>query len=171
MSWQDIIQIYNYAEYRAANAGLAKAILDLPNDAFERRSHFFHGRYENLYVDSSKLPDLKSVLETALSKSAELLQQSADSLKLGFWLNIMNKGDVTTLHSHDDDDELLSAVYYIQVPTGSGMFKLHYAGEVKEIEPVTGRFMFFDPSLPHEVSEHQNDISRISIGINLGPVV
>lgn len=81
----------------------------------------------------------------------------------------MNKGDVTTLHSHDDDDELLSAVYYIQVPAGSGLFKLHYAGEIKEIEPASGRFMFFDPAIPHEVGEHQNEMPRISLGINIGP--
>ena len=169
MRWQDGIQVYDYVEYQAENADLANVILSLSDDVFDHRSHFFHGRYENLYIDIANLSGLKPVLEMALSKSAELLQQPATDLKLGFWLNLMNKGDVTTLHSHDDDDELLSAVYYIQVPTGSGMFKLHYADEVKEIEPVAGRFMFFDPSLPHEVCEHQNDIPRISIGINIGP--
>lgn len=169
MSWQDVVQIYDYAEYRAANVDLAKTILALSSDTFEQRSHFFHGRYENLYIDTAKLPGLKTVLETGLSNAAELLQLPVDNLKLGFWLNIMNEGDITTLHSHDDDDELLSAVYYIQVPANSGLFKLHYVGEVKEIEPVAGRFMFFDPAIPHEVSEHLNEIPRISVGFNIGP--
>lgn len=168
MTAQNVIQIYDHAEYQSVNAGLIKSVLELSDAAYERRSHFFHGRYENLYVDAAKLPALKSVLKTALSKAATILQQPVDDLQLGFWLNIMNKGDVTTRHSHDDDDELLSGVYYLQVPPGSGLFKLHYAGEVKELEPVAARFMFFDPALPHEVSEHNSEMPRISIGFNIG---
>lgn len=169
LSWRDSVQIHEYTDYTTANADLAKAILALPEDSLARRSHFFHGRYENLYLDADKLPGLRPVLETALSKSATLLQQPVEELKLGFWLNIMHRGDVTTLHCHDDDDELLSAVYYVQAPDNSGLFRLHYAGEVKEIKPVAGRFMFFDPAGLHEVSEHENEIPRISVGINIGP--
>lgn len=171
MIWQAMVHIFDCPEYRVANEVLAKTILQLPDEAFERRSHMFHGRYENLYVDADKLPGLQAVLETALAKSAELLQLPVENLKLGFWLNIMNKGDITTLHSHDDDDELLSAVYYVQAPVDSALFRLHYNGEVKEIAPVEGRFMFFNPDLPHEVSEHQHDLPRIAIGMNIGPLI
>lgn len=169
MSRQDVVHIYDYAGNQAANADLAKSILGLPDDIFEQRSHFFHGRYENLYIDADNLPGLKPVLEAAMAKSAELLQLPVDKLRLGFWINVMNQGDVTTLHSHDDDDELLSAVYYIQAPAGSGLFKLHYKDEMTEIDPVAGRFMCFDPAIPHEVTEHHNKIPRVSIGINIGP--
>jgi len=167
---KDVIDIYDCVAYRATNSELAQAILALPDESVTRRSHFFHGRYENLYVDIEQLPGLKSILEIALEKSAQILEVPVDNLKFGFWLNIMRQGDVTTLHSHDDDDELLSAVYYIQVPAHSGVFKLHVDREIREIEPVAGRFMFFDPSLPHEVSEHHNAQPRISIGINVGPI-
>lgn len=168
-SWQDVVHIYDCAQYQTVNMDLARAILSFPDDCFRQRSHFFHGRYENLYLNADELPGLQPVLETALLKSAELLQLPVDELKLGFWLNIMHKGDVTTLHSHDDDDELLSAVYYVQVPDNAGVFKLHHEGVAKAIEPVASRFMFFDPAIAHEVSVHGNDIPRISIGINIGP--
>ncbi len=164
-----MVHLHEYTEYRSVNPGLAQAILELPAASFSRRSHFFHGRYENLYLDADKLPGLQSILACALAKSAELLQRPVEALKLGFWLNIMRQGDITTLHSHDDDDELLSAVYYVQVPAHSGLFRWHHAGVVHEIEPVAGRFMFFDPAIPHEVTEHQNSIPRISIGFNIGP--
>lgn len=170
MSWPDAVHVYDYAEYRHKNAVLAAAILALPAEAYARRSHFFHGRYENLYLNAAILPELEPLLATALVKAAQLLQRPAATLKLGFWLNIMQRGDITTLHSHDDDDELLSAVYYVQVPDDAGVFKIYQQGEACEISPVAGRFMFFPPSALHEVSEHRNDIPRISIGINIGPV-
>ena len=167
---QEIVHIVDFIEGRDLNRPLAEAILALPPNGFEKCSHFFHGRYENIYVAADKLPGLPAVLDAALGQSAEILKQTISSLKFGFWLNIMHKGDVTTLHSHDDDDELLSAVYYIQAPAESGRFRLHGGDEIKEIEPVAGRFIFFDPALPHEVSEHHNEIPRISIGMNVGVI-
>ena len=149
---------------------LAETILKLPEEAFNRRTHLFHDRYENLYIEATKLPGLEKILHEGLNKAAEILNQSKESLKLGFWLNIMNQGDVTTLHRHDDNDELLSAVYYVQANKDSAIFRLHHQGEVKEMIPVAGRFMFFDPTLAHEVTEHQIKTPRISIGINFGPV-
>lgn len=151
------------------NSELASTILGLTDDAYRQCSHFFHGRFENRYIETSSLPLLKTILDIAQAQAAEILNQPVTELKRGFWLNIMNKGDITTLHSHDEDDELLSAVYYIQVPSQSGLFKLHTDDGIREIRPVAGRFMFFDPALPHEVSRHQSDSPRISVGINFGP--
>ncbi|MFO7602444.1 MAG: 2OG-Fe(II) oxygenase [Gammaproteobacteria bacterium] len=137
--------------------------------AFTRRTHLFHGRYENLYIDAASLPGLEVILDKALTEAAAILAMPATQLKLGFWLNIMHKGDVTTLHRHDDDDELLSAVYYLQADEGAALFRLHAQGEIHAVAPHPGRFMFFDPSLPHEVTEHSLESARISIGINFGP--
>ena len=171
MDRHNSIHIYDFIDYLEVNTALAEAILALPEDRYLQRSHFFNGRYENLYVDVVSLPALKPILETAMVEASVLLSIPENNLRLGFWLNIMHKDDVTTLHSHDDDDELLSAVYYVQVPAHSGLFKLHHAGAVTEIKPITGRFMFFDPALPHEVAEHRSEIPRISIGMNFGSVV
>jgi len=171
MTEKNLIHIFDCAECQSLNAGLAEAILKLPEETFNRRTHLFHGRYENLYVKSGKLPVMERILNEGLSKAAKILSRSKDDLKFGFWLNIMNKGDVTTLHRHDDNDELLSAVYYVQSDEGSAIFRLHGQTEIREVEPVAGRFMFFDPALPHEVIEHLIDTPRISIGINFGPAI
>ena len=169
----DVITVFDCSECRALNDALVEEILRLPDKAFNQRTHMFHGRYENLYIDADKLQGLGTVLDKGLSKAAEILSRPKNDIKVGFWLNIMNQGDVTTLHRHDDDDELLSAVYYVQSDENSAMFRMYGQGkeknEVKEIAPVAGRFMFFDPAVPHEVTEHKVDIPRISIGINFGP--
>ena len=167
---KELITVYESEQVAALNPELEKWILDLPAEAFNRRSHYFHGRHENLYVDVSAHPGLGVIVTEALSRAAELLQCPKDKLRLGFWLNIMQQGDVTTLHRHDDDDELLSAVYYVVVPDNSGLFRLHREGKVHDVKPVAGRFMFFDPALPHEVTVHQAASPRISIGMNIGPV-
>ncbi|MDH5446188.1 MAG: 2OG-Fe(II) oxygenase family protein [Gammaproteobacteria bacterium] len=164
-----LLTIYDSEQARGLNSDLADFLLSLPEEQFSKRSHYFHGRYENLYIDQSVHPGLQAIIELGLTKAAEILNQPKKSLRVGFWLNIMNKGDVTTLHSHDDDDELLSAVYYVLVPESSGLFRLHEQNKVQEIAPVEGRFMFFDPVLPHEVTEHRSREPRVSIGMNIGP--
>lgn len=165
----DVITLYDCDACQGLNAELAAAIQALPEEAFARRTHLFHGRYENLYIEAGQLPGLTAILAAGLAKAAEILGRNSDKLKMGFWLNIMRRGDVTTLHRHDDDDELLSAVYYVQANEGSARFRLQEQGEVHEVIPVSGRFMFFDPALPHEVLTHELESPRISIGINFGP--
>lgn len=168
MALEDVVHIYDCEELLSINNELSAAILRLPDDAFNRRSHFFHGRYENLYVEPAVHPALERILDQALTKAAEILHQAESNLQYGFWLNIMRKGDVTTLHTHDDDEELLSAVYYLQIPEGSAKFRLHYHDDIIDVSPIEGRFMFFNPALPHEVGEHKSDTPRISIGFNFG---
>ena len=163
------VTIFDCPECAPYNADLVKAILGLDAQSFRERTHLFHGRYENLYIDANKLPGLEFILQQGLQKAAAILGRKAEQLKMGFWLNVMQEGDVTTLHRHDDDDELLSAVYYIQADEGSAVFRLHDKDEIIEIVPVAGRFMFFDPALPHEVTRHQANKARISVGINFGP--
>lgn len=134
-----------------------------------RKSHFFAGRYENIYLDRSLIPELEPILDAALREAANLLHCNAESLQLGFWFNLMQQGDVTLPHSHDDNDELLSATYYLQVPPGAGKLLLSLPDGVCSIEPVEGRFVFFHPGIEHEVTIHQHVTPRISLGINFGP--
>lgn len=166
----DNISIVDCLECMAVNTELASNILQLSEAQYCQRTHLFNGRFENLYIEASRLPGLEQILDYGLQKASELLERKANDLKFGFWLNIMHRGDVTTLHRHDDDDELLSAVYYVQADEQAAVFRFHNKGEVQEISPKAGRFMFFDPGLPHEVSRHESDTPRISIGINFGPV-
>lgn len=134
-----------------------------------RKSHHFFGRYENIYIDKKEIPSISDILNYAKIYSAEILDCDVNDLKAGLWFNVMNPGDKTTLHRHDDDDELLSAVYYVQVTKNSGTLHLIKDPVKIEVKPKAGMFVFFKPDMPHEVSENLSDECRISLGINIGP--
>ena len=55
-------------------------------------------------------------------------------------IHAMDAGQRTTLHHHDENDELLSAVYYIRVPENSGNLILHDAGKKISIVEKTTSF-------------------------------
>jgi len=135
-----------------------------------RKTHEFLGRYENIYIDPDKIPALQIVLSTVTGMAAEILHRQPAELKAGLWFNLMNPGDKTTLHQHDDDDELLSAVYYIKVPENSGTLILEKGPVKTQVTPQEGMFAFFPPNMPHEVTENMSDRARISLGINIGPL-
>ena len=151
------------------NASIVDTWNHLQEGGCIRKTHFFHGRYENLYVNHDALPGLEYILDQALHFAAEILCRPRDSLKIGFWLNVMREGEITTRHSHDDDDELLSGVYYIQVPEASGVFRCFNRDEIVSITPNAGTFLFFDPGIEHEVTRHCAKQPRISLGMNIGP--
>ena len=132
-----------------------------------RKTHFFAGRYENIYIGPDMVPSIRPVLECALAYARQITGEP--SLRAGFWFNAMPPGSDTTLHRHDDDDELLSGVYYICTPPGSGNLIITEGGERHVIEPRAGDFVFFGPAVPHEVSRNNSDSERLSIGINFGP--
>jgi len=140
----------------------------LSDEDFKAKTHLFHGRYENLYIDVEKLPELKLVISTAKESAANILKKDKAKLVCGFWLNEMQPGHVTTAHTHDDDDELLSCVYYIKVPDNSGDLIITENNERKIITPQEGTFVFFSPATLHEVSENKSDESRLSIAFNFG---
>lgn len=133
------------------------------------RSHYFHGRFENIYVPLERIPGLRPLLEFTERAAGEVLGEPGRPLRTGFWFNLMQPGEVTTLHTHDEDDELLSAVYYLSVPPDSGDLILHPASGAVRITPRAGRLVMFSPDLPHEVGENRSAEARLSIGMNLGP--
>lgn len=131
-----------------------------------RQSHYELGRYENTYIERSAIPEIEPLCEAAMTAGREILGQ--DALKLGFWFNIMQAGDRTARHNHEEDDELLSCVYYLSAPENSGDLLLFPAeGEIR-IKPVEGRFVFFSPRLAHAVAENRSGQRRISIAFNFG---
>ncbi|VAW60778.1 hypothetical protein MNBD_GAMMA09-1522 [hydrothermal vent metagenome] len=141
----------------------------LNHDATHKSHHFF-GRYENIYISSEHIPALSLILETVKAHASSILKYPVDKLKAGLWFNVMNTGDKTTLHRHDDDDELLSAVYYVQVAQNSGTLHLDRDSVHTEITPKEGMFVFFSPDMPHEVTENRSQHCRVSLGINIGPI-
>ncbi len=143
-------------------------IKDLPE---VDKSHFFGGRFENVYIDRYSISGLDELLNETVELAAKILDTPSKQLKLGFWFNEMHHGHSTTAHTHDEDDELLSGVYYIQVPENSGELVLDDENDCDSIRisPKAGEYIFFAPDCLHSVSENQSSEMRLSIGINIGP--
>ena len=152
----------------ALNATLRARIELLTESEIFHRNHFLGGRYENLYLVPDAVPEMRLVLDLAIAQAAHILCRAKKELILGWWLNIMQPGDITYPHTHDDADELLSGVYYIEVPPGSGKLLLKYGQQYAEVEPQAGMFVFFPPYVLHEVTRNESDRPRISIGFNVG---
>lgn len=140
----------------------------LRDDPELQRSHFFAGRYENVVVPQARMPTLKPILDQARRAAAEYLRQPEVKLSVGFWLNEMGPGHVTLPHRHDEDDELVSGVYYVRVPEDSGELILTRGCLVTRVTPVEGQFVFFPPDVVHEVTENRSPEKRLSIGMNFG---
>jgi hypothetical protein len=134
-----------------------------------RKTHWFNGRFENIYLKRDCHPVLAEVIDEALQLAASVLGIPKDKLAIGFWLNLMPPGHTTTLHTHDDMDERLSAVFYLEAPSSSGNLQLKVDNQLLEVEPVEGDFLFFSPRLAHAVSENLSEKPRLSIGMNFGP--
>ena len=164
------LHIHYLDDSAALNRALLAGVAGHAEDPDVRKSHFFNGRYENLYIDSGRIPELATVLSVATERARDLLGlPAAAPLRCGGWFNRMGPGHVTLPHRHDDDDELLSAVYYVRVPPDSGELVLLEPPIHTRIEPREGMFVFFPPTLLHEVTENRSAAERLSIGINIGP--
>ena len=97
------------------NASLFERFMELRDSDRVRRSHYFGDRFENIYINEADIPDIATVLNAVKQQAGQLLGIPVDALKAGFWFNAMDAGQRTTLHHHDENDELLSAVYYLSV--------------------------------------------------------
>lgn len=148
------------------NGALQRGFIEHQQDADIRRSHLFNGRYENIYLTPQHVPEITGLLDEACEHASQIL--GIDDLQAGCWFNYMPPGAVTTLHSHDDDDELLSAVYYVSVPADSGELIIHDDNHLHRVLPQQGMFVFFAPDIVHEVSKNNSNADRLSIGINFG---
>jgi uncharacterized protein (TIGR02466 family) len=111
------------------------------------------------------------LVKEAVTLAEDLL--NIKNLHAGYWFNYMPPGATTTLHTHDDDDELLSCVYYVNVPENSGNLIIYETLDNNkqkkiEIQSTTGDFIFFKPDIRHEVSRNNSSEFRLSIGFNFG---
>ena len=151
------------------NTSLYGRFMELSATDRIRQSHHFEGRFENIYVDEADIPDMATVLNVVKQQAGQWLGIPADRLKAGFWFNAMEAGQRTTLHHHDENDELLSAVYYIRVPENSGDLILHDDGKQVCIQPQAGKLVMFSPKLLHEVTANVGTGLRLSVAMNVGP--
>lgn len=150
------------------NKIILKSFESLTDGDFKEKTHLFNGRYENLYLEIDTIPALKVIVNAAIENASKILKVKRDQLKSGFWLNEMKPGDVTTAHTHDDTDEILSCVYYVKVPENSGDLILIHNNEKTVIKPEEGVFVYFSPDTLHEVTKNESSTSRLSIAFNFG---
>ena len=153
------------------NAQILKKFLANQNNTEIKKSHLFEGRYENIYITEHQIPELTALLDEAIAQAKNIL--NINNLRAGYWFNYMPPGSATLIHSHDDYDELLSGVYYVNVPENSGNLIVHDVADENskeniEITPKAGEFIFFKPDVRHEVSRNNSNEYRLSIGINFG---
>ena len=132
-----------------------------------KRTHMFAGRFENIYIPHQRLPELAPLSEFVVAAATQILHRSP--LRHGFWFNEMHPGHSTTLHSHEEEDELLSAVCYLTCPENSGRLILHDDDAQIVVRPRPGLVVLFPPDLPHEVEENASRDIRLSIAFNFGP--
>jgi hypothetical protein len=151
------------------NASLLERFMELRDSDRVRQSHYFGGRFENIYINEADIPDITTVLDAVKQQAGQLLDIPVYALKSGFWFNAMDAGQRTTLHHHDENDELLSAVYYIRVPENSGNLILHEDGKEILIQPEEGKLVMFAPAMLHEVTANLGSGLRLSVGMNVGP--
>jgi hypothetical protein len=154
-----------------SNASLVTGFLKFQGRSDIRKTHLFAGRYENIYLNEQHIPELVPLIAEATRLAEQVLRLK--NLRAGYWFNYMPPGASTTLHTHDDDDELLSGVYYVHVPQDSGNLIIYDDAdqshpETIEIIPATGQFIFFGPDVRHEVSRNNSSEHRLSIGMNFG---
>lgn len=162
-----ILAQYSFADAASANAQLVREFAALSDHPRVHRTHAFHGRFENTYVPADLIPALAPISDWILAQAQSVLGTSR--LHWGCWFNEMGPGHRTSLHHHDEDDELLSAVYYVRVPADSGRLVLWDDSRDTRIQPVEGMLVMFSPQVPHEVEENRSADTRLSVAFNFGP--
>ncbi len=132
-----------------------------------QRSHFFQGRFENIYIERQHIPEILSLI-TTVENIAKIILKSNAPLRCGYWFNWMQPGHSTSLHTHEENDELLSAVYYVTAPDQSGDLLIGNDPYTLRYRPVPGMLALFSPQLPHAVAVNASDQERLSIAFNIG---
>jgi hypothetical protein len=153
------------------NDSLYTRFMELSGTDRVRQSHHFAGRFENTYIEESDIPAITSLLNLVKQQAGQLLGVSTDKLKAGFWFNAMQAGQRTSPHHHDENDELLSAVYYIRVPEHSGDLVLYCDDRKIMVQPQEGKLVMFAPAVLHEVTVNHSAEMRLSVAMNVGPAV
>jgi hypothetical protein len=155
-------------EAQRINGRILAGFAALAVEDYSHRSHYIAGRFENLYLQRGRIPGLAEVLVFAQEAAREVLRHPAP-LRCGFWLNAMEAGNTTSEHTHEENDELLSGVYYAAAPPGSGDLVLRDGPLIVRLAPHPGTFLFFPPALPHWVETNGGPGLRLSVGMNFGP--
>jgi hypothetical protein len=152
----------------ALNARLLEQFLAARDGPEVRKTHYLYGRFENIYLARERTPAILPLIDAAQRAVAEVLRHPGP-LRCGHWFNLMGPGERTSMHAHEENDELLSAVYYVSVPQGGGDLILDAAPATIRIRPQDGLMVLFPPDLPHAVEPNESGRDRLSVAFNFGP--
>jgi len=147
------------------------------SDLKKNRSHYFNGRWENIYLSHNKIPNLEKILfyagqigKNIYGKTVIVPRKDLGYHLNEYWFNISKPGESTGWHDHKKGAKL-SGVYYIDVPTNSGNILFRNMGFNKicdwEIESQTGEMILFPANQKHSVDVNMSTRDRISLGFNL----
>ena len=150
------------------NAILLKQYLQHHDEPQTRKTHHFMGRFENTYLTMQQVPALQTIADMANSYAYSITGQPPSQMRSGFWFNEMHPGQRTSLHTHEEIDELLSAVYYISTPKDCGDLVVMLDDDEMRIKPVAGSIVLFSPDIPHSVDENRSQSLRLSVAFNFG---
>ncbi len=155
-----------YPDYKNLNSIIIDKFNQYKDHPSTNKTHLFEGRYENIYISTDLILEIQTVLTFATRCVEKITGKS--QLHSGLWFNYMEPGEVTLPHSHDDDDEIYSAVYYLKVPEDSGHLIINEKQKELIIKPQAGMLVLFPPELVHHVTKNNSNEFRLSLGINIG---
>jgi uncharacterized protein (TIGR02466 family) len=162
-----------------------------PAGANWSRENYFGGytsysSITDLAFRSSGFARLKDWIDREVSKYARDLEMDLGAGRLemsSFWMNIMGYGCHHAFHLHPLSS--VSGTFYLQVPKGSGAFKIEdprlpafMASPPRkskarpanrryfEVEPKAGELVLFESWLKHEVVANRSKQERISVSFN-----
>lgn len=135
---------------------------------------------------SSSFLEVKKLIDPLVKDFAQHLEMDLKGRKLvmtSFWLNIMPKGVVHTMHIHPLST--ISGTYYIQTPKNGSAIKFEDPRLVNfmaspprkskaapqnqrfiSIEPQAGQVLLFESWMRHEVPPNPSSQDRISVSFN-----
>ncbi len=135
---------------------------------------------EKTLLDQPVFETLLAALRAACSHALAQMGVSEPSFALESWATLHERGGYTIVHRHEGC--LLSGVFYLQVPQGSGAlvfrdprpgpqcapFKGPHANGHNDVQlaPSAGLAVLFPSWLDHSVEPHDSDLPRLSISFN-----
>ena len=140
-------------------------------------SHKIKGRWENRYLETHYVPEVRVIFQTAESLAKDWTGQSVVVPHMGlglpmdeFWFNLTKPGESTAWHDHKEN-AVISGVYYLQIPKDSGDIRFRKKEKEEWVEweekSGTGKMILFDSSLEHRVKENKSLKNRVSLAFNL----
>jgi uncharacterized protein (TIGR02466 family) len=138
---------------------------------------------DSAVLDRPAFAALGAEIRRLMAQAIAEMTGSPPEFTVQSWINMHDRGGFNFLHMHDNT--LLSGVFYIAVPPGSGglmfrdpragvlhsPFKGNGANACKEVRlaPSDGLLVLFPHWLEHYVEPHEGDSERVAIAFNALP--